>query len=625
MNRPTARTIPRAAIAGLGLSLSLLSPAQDASLAERYRAWLDEEVVYIITPREREVFGKLGSDRERDIFIEAFWRQRDPTPETPVNESRTEHGRRIREADRLFGRSSPRPGWTTDRGRMLIILGAPDDIGRFEGRTEIVPVEVWFYRDRSDLGLPPGFHLVFFQEQGLGDFRLYSPARDGPQALLAGVFGAPDAYRAAYERLREVDPNLAAVSLSLIPGESETGSGRPSVASDSLIQKVEGAPQAKVRDEYARRFLAYKDSIDVEYSANYLESDAVVFVAVDGAGVPVVHYAVEPRRLSVGKEADGYGTTLRVNGILTDPDGAVIHQFEKTFAVRIETERLADLGRRPFLLRDLFPLLPGAYKMSILVRNEVSKEFCSFERALDIPAAGGGLRILRPALGYKSVRTGRQARALRPFQVGPFQVAVQPGRTFSRGDALVAAFQVDGLTAGARAGGLLRFQILREGELVAGSERRLDACAELPDVVEEIPLAGLAPARYDLRIALVVDGREAASLTEGFDLTHGEYVPRPWVQSKLLPGPGDPAFERILGAQLFNAGRARQARSDWAGALAAFEQAMSRSGVNAAVLNAVGECYLQMGRSEDALAAWERSLALDPGQPEIRKKADAIK
>jgi Flp pilus assembly protein TadD len=52
---------------------------------------------------------------------------------------------------------------------------------------------------------------------------------------------------------------------------------------------------------------------------------------------------------------------------------------------------------------------------------------------------------------------------------------------------------------------------------------------------------------------------------------------------------------------------------------------MSRSGVNAAVLNAVGECYLQMGRSEDALAAWERSLALDPGQPEIRKKADAIK
>ena len=70
-----------------------------SDLPERYRKWLDEEVVYLITPREKEVFLKLQTDRERDIFIEAFWKQRDPTPETPRNEFREEHYRRLNYAN----------------------------------------------------------------------------------------------------------------------------------------------------------------------------------------------------------------------------------------------------------------------------------------------------------------------------------------------------------------------------------------------------------------------------------------------------------------------------------------------------------------------------------------------
>ncbi len=83
------------------------------------RTWLDEEVVYIITPKERDVFLKLGTDKERDIFIEAFWKQRDPTPGTPKNEFREEHYRRISYANRMYGRGTPLPGWKTDRGQDL--------------------------------------------------------------------------------------------------------------------------------------------------------------------------------------------------------------------------------------------------------------------------------------------------------------------------------------------------------------------------------------------------------------------------------------------------------------------------------------------------------------------------
>ncbi|MDH4198318.1 MAG: GWxTD domain-containing protein, partial [Candidatus Aminicenantes bacterium] len=48
-----------------------------SDLPPEFRKWLEEEVVYIISKKEREVFLQLESDRERKIFVEAFWKQRD--------------------------------------------------------------------------------------------------------------------------------------------------------------------------------------------------------------------------------------------------------------------------------------------------------------------------------------------------------------------------------------------------------------------------------------------------------------------------------------------------------------------------------------------------------------------
>jgi cytochrome c-type biogenesis protein CcmH/NrfG len=43
------------------------------------------------------------------------------------------------------------------------------------------------------------------------------------------------------------------------------------------------------------------------------------------------------------------------------------------------------------------------------------------------------------------------------------------------------------------------------------------------------------------------------------------------------------------------------------------------------VLNAVGECYLQLGNMEEALAAWERSLKIEPNQPKLKERIQEIK
>jgi tetratricopeptide (TPR) repeat protein len=75
----------------------------------------------------------------------------------------------------------------------------------------------------------------------------------------------------------------------------------------------------------------------------------------------------------------------------------------------------------------------------------------------------------------------------------------------------------------------------------------------------------------------------------------------------------------------FLAGQAHQIRGEFALALDLFDRALAHFGVNTNLLNAVGECRLRLGRPEEALAAWEKSLRIDPGQPDIRKKADALK
>jgi GWxTD domain-containing protein len=186
-------------------------------LPDRYRNWLDEEVVYIITPKERDVFFQLDSDRNREIFIEAFWKQRDPVPETPRNEFREEHYRRLQYANQTFGRGTPLPGWKTDRGKVYIILGPPKNIEQFDSINNVNPVEIWFYQQGEASRLPPAFNVIFFKRYGIGDYVLYSPAGDGPRSLMATAMG-DSRDEQAYKELRQLAPNLAPQILSLIPG-----------------------------------------------------------------------------------------------------------------------------------------------------------------------------------------------------------------------------------------------------------------------------------------------------------------------------------------------------------------------------------------------------------------------
>jgi GWxTD domain-containing protein len=90
-------------------------------LGHEYKQWLNEDVVYIITPAERTTFLQLGTNEEREQFIEQFWLRRSSNPDVPENDFKEEHYRRIAYANEHF--ASGIPGWKTDRGKMYIIWG----------------------------------------------------------------------------------------------------------------------------------------------------------------------------------------------------------------------------------------------------------------------------------------------------------------------------------------------------------------------------------------------------------------------------------------------------------------------------------------------------------------------
>lgn len=132
-------------------------------MGKEYKDWLEQDVPYIITDDERKAFKQLSNDEERDQFIEAFWQRRNPNPDSPDNEFKEEHYRRIAYANEHF--ASGKPGWMTDRGKTYIRFGKPDEIdahpsgGQYTrpydeggGETSTFPFEDWRYRYIDGIG-----------------------------------------------------------------------------------------------------------------------------------------------------------------------------------------------------------------------------------------------------------------------------------------------------------------------------------------------------------------------------------------------------------------------------------------------------------------------------------------
>src|SRR5436190_5957391 len=155
--------------------------ALQKELDRPYDKWLKEDVVYIITDEEKTTWKRLATAEERDQFIEQFWLRRDPSPDTPENEYKEEHYRRIAYANEHY--ASGIPGWKTDRGRIYISFGPPDENeshpsgGSYErpieeggGSTSTYPFEKWRYRYLEGIG--SDINIEFVDTTMTGEYRM---------------------------------------------------------------------------------------------------------------------------------------------------------------------------------------------------------------------------------------------------------------------------------------------------------------------------------------------------------------------------------------------------------------------------------------------------------------------
>jgi len=667
--------------------ISLFSQVKKSSkdLDATYRKWLEEEVVYIITPKEKEVFLKLETDRERNIFIDAFWKQRDPTPNTPKHEFREEHYSRIKYVNNWFGKDSPGPGWRSDMGRIYITLGPPKSVDKHENLSQVFPLIIWFYEGMQEYGLPNAFYVVFFKKHGMGEYELYSPVKYGPQSLLIHYMGDATSHLNAYNKLFGIDPTIAEISLTLIPGES-SASVTPSLASEILIsQKIPSAPHEKVKDTYAEKLLLYKDIVEVYYTANYIENDSMVKVIQDRSGIFFVHYLVEPKKLSFERYQDKFHSNLEINGIISDQQGNTIYQFERTIPIEFNEEQITNIKNKLFSFQDMFPLVGGYYKFNLLLKNSISKEFTSVESDIMIPETSS-LRMSSLILANKLDKKSKYKGGNKPFLIGDIQLVPSPRNDFASLETLYLYFQIQGLTEELKENGFLEYSILKENEKIHSLVKSIKDYPDQKNFFEEFSLSNLPAAYYIMKVSLFNKNREEVLFEQSqFYVSFMPNLPRPWLLSLPLPSSGSPALTNTLGNQFLNKkdiqmakslleeayykdpnsqnfaldlsrvlfmtkeyqrvkqialpflkdqrkyaffqilGRSCQALGEFNEAISYYKNHLSYFGTNIIILNSIGECYYQLDNTEEALIAWEKSLEIDPNQDKLKALVKSIK
>jgi GWxTD domain-containing protein len=144
-----------------------------ARLSETQMDTLEAPLVLLAAGSDLGVYKSLTVEGKRR-FLRDFWRKRDPTPETPENEQRVAFYKRIGDANERYreGGAAEIPGWRTDRGRIFILYGPPDEMLRRPQSGTSYPWEMWKYTKSRVL------EYLFLDRTRLGNYSLvYSTDR----------------------------------------------------------------------------------------------------------------------------------------------------------------------------------------------------------------------------------------------------------------------------------------------------------------------------------------------------------------------------------------------------------------------------------------------------------------
>lgn len=409
-------------------------------LPPRYRTWLQDEVNYIINNDERNVFLNLGTDEERDKFINQFWEVRNPNPGAPTNTYKEEIYRRIEYARSYLD------GVHSAMGQVYITLGEPKQRAKYYGQPEVRPMEIWFYQNTNP-ALPPYFYVVFFDRDNNGTMRLYSPYMDGPAKLATSVLAVND-NKSAFQRIdRTLGREVARTTLSLIPDSPvDSQNATASLESDVMLGIIKNlANHPLTKQELEQRRLAERVTHRIVLNEEFL--DVIAIPLRDSAGDFNLHYLLRLRRPSdfTIEQADGkIYYNVQFSARVTGPDNKVIFTQQRSVSKYLDASELEQLKKSVFGYEGWLPLAPGRYKINFVLTNKLNQTAYSAEREVVIPAGPEkGMRVSE-VVAFSTAEPLGPAKDYLPFTIDGvrFTPLAGEGLTYAPGRNMNIFYQI---------------------------------------------------------------------------------------------------------------------------------------------------------------------------------------
>jgi GWxTD domain-containing protein len=351
-----------------------------------YKTWLNEDVVYIISPEERSTFLQLATNEEREQFIESFWLRRSSNPDLPDNDFKEEHYRRIAYANEHF--ASGIPGWKTDRGRIYIIWGKPDEIeshptgGTYDrpmdeggGSTSTYPWERWRYRYLE--GIQENVELEFVDPSGSGEYHLTMDPSE--KDALLHVPGAGLSLLESMGMASKADRFTRSDGTNL----PTTLGGQPASMNEfnrlELYAKVQRPPEVKYKDlEALVTTRMVRDQVHFNHRTDFLK------VTSDTVLVPITVQV--PNHQLTFKDKDGVHTAeLNIFMRVSTLTGRVVQTMEDPVTRDYPNSLYQQSLKQSAIYQKAIPLRPGLYRLDIVIKDVNSGNVGAVNERLAVP------------------------------------------------------------------------------------------------------------------------------------------------------------------------------------------------------------------------------------------------
>jgi GWxTD domain-containing protein len=486
--------------------------ALEKELESPYKKWLNEDVIYIITPEERSAFLHLKTNEEREQFIEQFWQRRNPDPDSAENTFKEEHYRRIAYTNERF--ASGIPGWKTDRGRIYIIWGAPDEIeshpsgGSYErtpqeggGETSTYPFEKWRYRYLEGIG--NDVNLEFVDPSSSGEYHLTMDPSEKDALLYVPGAGLTQleamGMASKTSRFTNTDGTHMPKSLGAQPASMNEFSRL------ELYAKIQQAPPVKFKDlEAVVTSRLVRDQVKFQYRFDFLR------ITGDTVLVPIT-LEIPNRQMSFQEKDKVQSATMNLFARITTLSGRHVQTFEDTVHHDVPSSLLEQALKGQSIYQKAVPLSPGLYRLDVVIKDVNSGNVGVVNTRIAVPRyEDDKLASSTLILADQISRVSSKDIGLGQFVLGDVKVRPKMDATFKNSDSLGVFLQVYNLKVDDKthkADASVEYRVTKDKDKDAepvlkidDSSDKLGSHGEELTLQKPLALASLPPGKYKLEV-----------------------------------------------------------------------------------------------------------------------------